>query len=173
MKQYLAHLALLGVALIYAFNYFVAKDLFAEIPPLGVVAIRSIAAIIFFWAVQILWIREKIQNTKDYLRLFGCGLLGVALNQIFFFSGLDRTLAVNASVLMTTTPVFVFFVGIFMRVERLSGLRILGLGLAGIGAVSLILGGQALSFNQETVIGDLMVVFNASVYGLYLVLVRP
>ncbi|MFK7925400.1 MAG: DMT family transporter [Bacteroidia bacterium] len=173
MKQYLAHLALLAVGLIYALNYFIAKDLFAVVPPLGVVAIRSIAALVFFWLIQLLWIREKIQSRKDYLRLFICGMLGVALNQIFFFSGLDRTLAVNASVLMTTTPVFVFFVGIVMKVEQLTAKKILGLGLAGVGAVLLILGGRELTFNQDTVIGDLMVIFNALVYGLYLVLVRP
>lgn len=173
MKQYLAQLALLAVALIYAFNYFIAKDLFAAVPPLGVVAIRSIAGLVFFWFIQLVWIREKIQSRKDYFLLFICGMLGVALNQIFFFSGLDRTLAVNASALMTTTPVFVLFVGIIMKVEQLTAKKILGLGLAGIGAVLLILGGRELSFNQDTVIGDLMIVFNALVYGLYLVLVRP
>ncbi|MEM6348797.1 MAG: DMT family transporter [Bacteroidota bacterium] len=173
MKQYIAHLALVAVALIYAFNYFIAKDLFKEISPLGVVAIRSMVAIIFFWLIQIFWIREKIQSRKDYLRFFVCGMLGIALNQIFFFSGLDRTVEVNASVLMTTTPVFVFLLGFFMRVEKLSALRILGLGLAATGAVLLIQGGESLSIKPETLVGDLMVIFNASVYGLYLVLVRP
>lgn len=173
MKQYLAHAALFAVSMIYAFNYFIAKDLFSEIGPLGVVSIRAISAVVFFWIVHVLWIREKIQSRQDYLRLFFSGILGISLNQIFFFSGLARTLQVNASVLMTTTPVFVFLIGFLMRVEKINATKVFGLVLACVSAVLLILGGRELSFNQQTLTGDLMVIFNASVYGLYLIVVKP
>lgn len=167
------HLALFLVAFFYALNYFIAKAVFAEIPPIGVVAIRSVVAIVFFGLIQRGWVREKIRSRKDYLLLALCGLLGASLNQLFFLGGLSRTLEVNASILMTTTPLFVFLTGFVLRTERLDGRKIVGLAMAFSGAVLLTLGGRVLDFSNSTLVGDLMVAFNAAVYGIYLVIVRP
>jgi drug/metabolite transporter (DMT)-like permease len=172
-RQLWAHLALFGVSLFYGFNYFIAKDVFAGIPPLGMVAIRTTSAILFFGLISRLWIREKIKNRQDYGRLLLCGILGASLNQVFFFSGLSRTFEVNASVLMTTTPVFVFLAGFVLRTEKITLWKIAGLLLAFAGAALLTLGGRKLEFSRQTLTGDLMIVFNALSYGVYLVIARP
>lgn len=168
-----AHAALFGVALFYALNYFIAKSVFAEISPLGIVALRSVFGIVCFGLIHRLYIRERIKARKDFYLLAICGLLGASLNQQFFLGGLERTLEVNAAVLMTTTPIFVFLTGFLLRTEKLSAGKIIGLMIAFVGASLLTLGGRELNFASETMVGDLMVAFNAAVYGIYLVIVRP
>ncbi|MEL6631204.1 MAG: DMT family transporter [Bacteroidota bacterium] len=171
---YMAHGALLAVALIYALNYFIAKFVMdGFIGPFGMVAIRSIFATSFFILVSKLWIKEKIQSRADYYRLALCGLFGSALNQLLFFKGLSMTVEINASVLMITSPVFVFIIASLLRTEHITPIKIVGLIVSFGGALMLILGGRSLSFGSETLAGDLMVVMNASAYGVYLVLVKP
>jgi len=169
----LAHLALWGVALIYGLNYFLARQVFAEVPPMALVALRSLFGGLAFMAILRWGTRERIRSRADWGRLVLCGLFGAALNQLFFLLGLSRTVEVNASVLMTTVPLFVFLGAFVLREEVLTWRKALGLIVAGTGAVLLVLGGRRLSFGTDTLAGDLMITFNAASYGVYLVLVRP
>lgn len=169
----LAHLALWAVALIYGFNYFLARQVFAEVPALGLVALRSLVGAVAFMAILRWGTRERIQSRADWGRLALCGLFGAAINQLFFLLGLARTIEVNASVLMTTVPLFVFLGAFVLREEVLTWRKGLGLLAAGSGAVLLILAGRKVAFGLDTLSGDLMITFNAACYGTYLVLVRP
>lgn len=169
----LAHLALWAVALIYGLNYFLARQVFAEVPPLGMVALRSLFGALVFLAVWRWGTRERITRRADWGRLVVCALFGAALNQLFFLLGLSRTVEVNASVLMTTVPLFVFLGAFLLREETLTWRKGLGLVTAGTGAVLLILAGRQVTFGVDTLPGDLMITFNAACYGVYLVLVRP
>ncbi len=54
----------------------------------------------------------------DVLRIAGCGLLGMAANQLLFLGGLERTSATNATVLVTTIPIFTFLVALGLGIER-------------------------------------------------------
>lgn len=168
-----AHLALFGVSTIYGINYFVAKFVFAEISPFGLVAIRSIGSILGFWLMARFLVREPVRDRKDFLLLFVCGLFGASLNQIFFFWGLSKTQPVNASVLMTLTPIFVFITAFLLRTEKMTWLKLAGLLVSFAGAALISLGGRKISINEATILGDGLVVLNAAIYGIYLVIVRP
>ncbi|MEM7372522.1 MAG: DMT family transporter [Bacteroidota bacterium] len=172
-QSWKAHLALFGVSSIYGVNYFIAKFVFTEVSPFGVVAIRSIGSVIGFWLIARWWIREPISDRKDYLLLCISGLCGASLNQIFFFWGLSKTQAVNASVLMTLTPIFVFLTAYLLRTEKMTYLKVMGLLFSFAGAALISLGGRKLSIDHTTIIGDGMILFNAAVYGIFLVIVRP
>jgi len=169
-----AHLALFVVSILYGVNYFISKAVFDEVPPLAMVVIRSCLGTLIIWLIaHFARPSEVIQSRKDWGLLVLCGILGASLNQIFFFLGLAHTLQVNAAVLMTSTPLFVFLTAFFLRTERLSVLKILGLVLALFGAVFISLNGRRPELGMDTIWGDGMVVLNAASYGLYLVLVQP
>lgn len=172
-QQVLAHLALLAVGLIYALNYFLAREVFAEIPPLGMVALRTLGSTLIFLLITSGGTHERIQSRKDYGRLALCAVFGAGLNQVMFFQGLSLTVEVNASILMTTSPLFVFLVAFVLRSEPLTGRKVLGLLLAFCGALLLSLRGRSLDLGAQTLLGDLLVTLNAASYGMYLVLVRP
>jgi drug/metabolite transporter (DMT)-like permease len=172
-QQVLAHAALLAVGLIYALNFFLAREVFAEIPPLGMVALRTTFAALIFAIITRGGTHERIDSRADYLRLALCALFGAGANQVMFFQGLSMTVEVNAAILMTTSPLFVFLVAFVMRSEPLTGRKLLGLLLAFGGAVMLSLRGRSLDLGKHTLLGDLLITLNAASFGLYLVLVRP
>ena len=177
MTRFLAHLALVAVALIYGCNYLVAKGLMPDlVGPSGFIVLRVIGGGGLFWLVRLVmssrgtW--EVIQR-KDMLRLLACGATGVAANQLLFFNGLNATSPVNASIIMTVNPVLVLVISSVMLGTAITARKLLGIFIGGGGAVALLL----LSAQQESLHtswqGDLMVLLNAASYGFYLVLVKP
>ena len=170
----LAHISLTLVAVIYAANYLVAKAVLdpGYIQPFGFILLRVLAAGIVFWIVDLIFIKARVEK-GDLPLLALSGLFGVAINQLCFFAGLKQTVPINASLLMTTTPILVLIVASVLLKERISGRKIMGIILGMLGAVLLITRGFAESFNQSgTFWGDLLIIANASSYGIYLVLVK-
>lgn len=169
-----AHLALLGVALIYGANYSIAKVVLDDryIGPQGFILMRVITATALFW---VLFRRTGPARPRreDLGRLILCGFLGVSLNQLLFFGGLARTTPIHASLIMVLTPLLVLLIGA-VTARRLPGSAVvLGLLLAGSGAVWLMLPRDAAGLGAGDPVGDLMVAGNAASYAFYLVLVQP
>ena len=82
-----AHLALLAVNIIYGANYSIAKELMpAYVQPFAFVIMRVGGALILFWIVSALFVREKIDK-KDLPRIALLAVCGVACNQLLFLKG--------------------------------------------------------------------------------------
>lgn len=169
-----AHLALLIVALIYGANYIIAKDVMQDkiLTPQAFIFMRVVFGVIAFTIFHRLAIKEKIERS-DLWRFFICGALGVALNQLFFFMGLEKTTPIHASLLMVTNPILVFILSAAILNERVSVRKAIGIALGIGGTVMLLLTDTSVQWTGDTFTGDLMVWFNASCYALYLVLVKP
>lgn len=164
------HGAILTVALIYGANYSIMKTVTPEfILPTGLVIIRVFSATLLFWLITP---KEKIESKKDYLTLALCGVFGIALNQIFFIKGLALTIPINASVIMTSTPIMVLIASSIILKERITSLKLLGIALGFTGAFLLLTGG-GIHFGGDTFWGDIMILINALSYGMYLVIVKP
>jgi len=168
-----AHTALFLVALIYGANYTIAKEVLDDehIKPIGFILLRVITGLILFSIIHTVYIKEKVDR-KDFVRLILCGLFGVAINQTFFFSGLKLTTPINASLIMTTTPILVLIASSIMIGERITLRKIIGIIIGGSGAVLLILNGEKINFGKDQILGDLMIFINATSYGIYLVIVK-
>ncbi len=168
-----AHIALFLVALIYGANYSIAKIVLDDeyIQPIGFVLMRVLSGVILFWFFHLLFVREKVER-KDFLQLFLCGIFGVAINQMFFFTGLKYTTPINASLIMTTTPILVLLISSFIIKEKITSQKMIGIALGAFGAIMLIAHGKELSFQQDQLFGDLMIFINATSYGIYLVYVK-
>lgn len=167
-----AHLALLAANLIYGVNYTMAKIALPDyVQPFAFIVIRVSVAMALFWAVWLLFVRERVER-KDILRLMACGLFGVAANQSLFFLGLARTTEINASLIMITTPILVLVLSHFLLKEHINLQKVLGILLGAAGAYMLI-GKGKLAIHEGTGLGDLFVLLNAASYGMYLVLVKP
>ncbi len=165
-----SHLALFIVNLMYGINYLVAKGLMPSVlGPNGFILMRVMGATVLFWAV-FLFRFEKVE-WKDLGRLAVCAVFGVAVNQLFFFNGLMRTSPVNASVIMTTTPIIVFILSLFILKEKPKLIRVVGLIIGAAGSIIFtLLGSKSV---DASLLGDLFIFVNATSYSLYLVLVKP
>lgn len=169
-----AHVALFLVALIYGGNYVIAREVMggAFLNPLGFILLRISAALVLFFFFHNWFIRERVEK-KDYFLLALCGLFGVAINQTFFFSGLKLTSPINASLIMTTTPMLVLLASAVLLKERITAGRLLGILTGASGAILLIINGRNVDLSGTAWLGNLLVFVNASSYGIYLVLVKP
>lgn len=168
-----AHLILLLTALIGGFNYSISKIVMPGfVQPSAIILIRGAAAILFFWTIHFIFIREKISGKKDFLKLWACALFGITANQILFYEGLNLTTPINASLLQCGVPVFVMLFASWTLKERLTALKITGLLLGSSGAVLLLLhSGRGTVAGAHW--GDIMILLNALSYGAFLVMVKP
>lgn len=168
-----AHLALFAVALLYGGNYTVAKEVMTNgfIQPLGFILVRAISATIFFSCFHFIWIKEKVDR-KDFKLLILCGLFGVAINQMFFFSGLKLSSQINAALIMTITPIIVLITSALLIGEKITSQKVIGILIGASGAILLIAFNKQISFNKSGLLGDLLLLVNAASYAIYIVLVK-
>lgn len=173
MKNFSVHSALFLVSLFYAILFSWAGDIMPRyIQPGGFVLIRvSVAFVLFNILVLFTGRQNRINFRKDGWRLLICALFGTAFNMLLFFHGLSKTHPINGAVLMMVTPLFVVVID-HIKLRRVPNLfTVLGFALGSLGAVMLI-SGKGVSFNAETLTGDIMVAVNALFYAIYLVLVK-
>ena len=172
-KNTLAHISLIFANLIYAVNFTFAKDVMPDfIMPSGFILLRVIGAFFLFTLSYFLFVNEKVER-KDVLLLAICGVFGVAINQLFFFEGLNLTTPINAAIVMTINPILVILLSFFIIKESITFRKILGVLLGLSGAAILILKGGSINFSSNHQTGNFYVFINAFSYGLYLVFVKP
>ena len=171
-RVFFAHTALFIVNLIYALNYTIAKDVMPHyIEPSGFILLRVLCGVFLFLIFYFLFIRERIDK-KDYFSFALCGLFGVAINQLFFFEGLNLTTPINAAIIMTTNPILVIVISAFLIGEKITLQKIIGIFFGIVGAGTLILNSGSISFDNDFFIGNILVFINATSYAIYLVLVK-
>ena len=171
-RIFLSHIALIIVNLIYALNYTIAKDVMPEyIQPSGFILLRVIGGSILFFLTYLFFVKERVKK-KDFFRLMLCGLFGVAINQLFFFEGLNLTTPINAAIIMTISPVLVIITSAIIINEKITVRKIIGIFLGLIGACILILNSGDISFENDFFTGNILVLINATSYAIYFVLVK-
>lgn len=158
--------------LVAAGNYTISKIAMPEyIEPSAIIFIRVITSIILFTILQLIFSGEKVER-KDYIRFAGCGLFGVAINQLLFYEGLNLTTPINASLMMTISPVLILLISAFAREEKLTWRKSLGIFFGATGAASLLLYSSKSSL-YDIFLGDLFVFLNALSWALFLVTAKP
>jgi len=172
-KNFLAHMALFCVALIYAANYIIAKDVMSDhyLEPYGFILMRVVSACILFQLVHLILVREKLESYKDHLYMIMCALFGVAINQLAFFKGLQLTSPINASVIIIFIPIAVMVFSFLLKIELIKTHKVLGIIISACGTLWLILQ-SASDIELSNVKGDFLIFVNAVSYGLYLVLIK-
>ena len=172
INNILPHLALFLVNLIYALNYSIAKDVMPDyIGPSGFILLRVIGGSLLFFLTYIFFIKENVE-LKDIVRLLFCGLFGVAINQLFFFEGLNLTTPINAAIIMTLSPILVIIFSAIIIKEKITIRKLLGIFLGIVGAATLILKSGSISLDNTFFVGNILIFINATSYSIYLVLVK-
>lgn len=173
-KVLLSHLALFGANLIYALTFTIAKSVMPTyVQPIPFILLRVTGAVLLFMLVNLFIKAPKVER-QDWWRLILCGILGVAMNQMLFFKGLNFTSPINAAVVMTSTPVMVFIGAMLLKQEVLNWKRAIGILLGAGGAIAIILLSDNVSAQSpKPGLGNLLVFINAASYAGYLILAKP
>jgi len=173
-KRTLGLLAALGATLIYGFNHTIAKNVMPTyIQPFGFIFLRVLGAAILFWMLSFFFKNQKIDR-KDWPRILLCSFLGMVINMLAFFKGLELSTPINSSVLITVVPILVFSFSVIILKEKVSLIKMLGISAGFFGALILILYSPVSGYNAPNIpLGNLLFVLNSSTYGLYLIFVKP
>jgi drug/metabolite transporter (DMT)-like permease len=167
------HAALFAVALLFSINYVIAKWIMpVYLMPFGIIVLRVWGSALLFSILHAIYIREKIQNWRDYRLLFIASLFGIVANQLFFFKGLSLTTPINTAILMTIIPIAILVVSLAFGKEKLTWHKAIGIFLGALGALGLV-GGTKFSMADAGNLGNLFLVFNSLTYAVYLVLIKP
>lgn len=171
----LALLAAFGATAIYGMNHTIAKVVMPHyIAPFGFIMLRVVGACILFWLVSFFIPKETIER-KDFLRIAFTALLGMCINMLMFFKGLQLSTPINSGVIVTLTPIIILILSAFFLKEKLTRFKFLGIVLGFIGALLLILYGSSNKvINAPDIsLGNTMLLINAVSFGAYLVMVKP
>jgi drug/metabolite transporter (DMT)-like permease len=148
-KTIIAYLSLIITNLIYALNFTFAKDVMPNyIMPSGFILLRVTGALSLFSLSYFLFINEKVDK-KDILILAICGIFGVAINQLFFFEGLNLTTPINAAIVMTINPILVILLSFLIIKEGVTFKKCLGIFVGLCGATILILKSGKIDFSSN------------------------
>ena len=173
-KRTLAIFAALGATFIYALNHTIAKDVMPTyVQGFGFIGIRLIGATILFWLLGLLIPKQPIDKA-DRMAFLRAAILGMAINMLAFFKGLEYSTPINSTVIITTTPIMVFLFSVLLLKENIRPKRAIGVLMGFLGALSLILFSQQATANASNIsLGNFLFVINASAYGLYMIYVKP
>ena len=166
-----AHLALLVVNVLYGANHVLAKGVMPQfLDPNTFILLRVGGAVLLFWILLLSQKRKPIDRA-DFWRFAAAGLFGVAVNQLFFFHGLNLSSALNAGIIMALNPLMVFVLAALLTKEKLSAHNYTGVVIGATGAILLTLSSG--SMPGASLLGDVFLLINALSYALYLVLSKP
>ena len=170
----LGFLAAFGATLIYGLNHTVAKNVMpVYIGPFAFILLRVIGASLLFWTVS-LFIKSESIDKKDWPRIILCSFLGMVINMLAFFKGLELSTPVNSSVMITLSPIIVFIFSAILLKEKIENKKAFGIISGFIGALILVLYTAKTGVNAPNIpLGNLLFIVNSFAYGLYLVLVKP
>ena len=170
-----AHLSMLGATMLFGINYWVAKGLMPQyLQPMQIIFMRVAGALVLFWALeQGFASKSKKIERADFRRLAVAAMLGITMNQILFFTGLNLTTPVDSAIINSTNPLLVLaFSAVFLS-QPIRPDKIAGIVLGACGALLLVVYGQKTISGGGTVTGNLFILANTVCWSLYLVIAKP
>lgn len=173
-KRNLAFMAAFGASFIYGINHTLAKDLMPTyIQAYGFIMLRVLGAAVLFWITSLFVPTQKIDR-KDWWRIILCAITGMTINMLMFFKGLELSTPINSSVVITLSPVLLLILSAIFLKEKITWLKGSGIAIGLVGALILILFGAKTQNNAPNIaLGNVLFIINATVYSIYLILVKP
>jgi len=106
-KRYLALIAAFLATSIYGINHTLAKEVMpVYIGSSGFIMLRLLGASLIFWLIGLFTPNEKIEK-KDFLKILLAAILGMCINMLAFFRGLELSTPINSGIIITLSPVLV------------------------------------------------------------------
>jgi drug/metabolite transporter (DMT)-like permease len=168
----MVHLALVLVQVFFASLAITGRMVLPVVPAGLLVTFRILGAAVALLAFNAGRRGPWIRDGRVLARLAVCGFLGVTVNQSLFLFGLRHSTAVNATILVSTVPVFTVLGSLLLGLERPSPGKLGGIGLAAAGAIYLV-GPERLSLAPSVALGNLLILTGMVAYASYFLLSKP
>lgn len=149
-----------------------AKFALSAFPPVSLIFIRILLSLLFF--TLILLFQKKLKETfkiilAHWRALAALAVSGVILGMIVSFVGLDKSSAINYSLLFNAAPLAMIFLSAWILKEKIKKIDLLLFAAALFGSLFIITQGNWSFevFGRKTFIGDILIFGGAVCWGLY------
>ena len=168
-RNWRAHGAMLLAMVLFGLLATFSKDVLTRGGITGpqLVAFRVIGAALLFWLGALFVPQQRIER-RDMLKVAGAGFFGFALAQGGYIVGLSFTSPINATIELTTMPIFTLILSSILLHERITPRRALGIIMGFLGAVLLITRTTAGDGRPTDFRGDLLILLSQVGYAFYL-----
>jgi drug/metabolite transporter (DMT)-like permease len=160
------------MTLLWSANFVIAKVALHAFPPLLLCALRIGLAGMFL--APIYWRTARASGSRLW-PAHGVSVLAFLAvcnvgNQLLFVFGLSRTSVAHSAWIIGTSPIFVLLIAAYLRLERITVLKIAGMLIAFSGVA--VLAGQAsrqqaLPHTEATLAGDVLTCAGGLLFALY------
>lgn len=171
----LAYLALIYNAIIWGAAFPLIKPAFDYVTPTQYLYFRFLVAGLLGLPIFLYYFFKKRPTLSYTLKLLAIELLGLPLPLILLYTGLDKTSALNASLIGATGPIFVVLGGIWFLHERQTKKEWQGLALSLFGSLMLVIEPLLHSTNLDTpssTTGNLYIVGYNLLYAVYAIIAK-
>ena len=165
-----AHGAMLLAMVLFGLMATFSKDVLANGGITGpqLVAFRICGAAILFWLGSIIVPQQRVER-HDLLKIVGASFFGFVMAQGGYIVGLSLTSPINATIELTTMPIFTLILSSIILNERITPRRALGIALGFTGAVLLITRTTSGASGHPTDFrGDILILISQVGYAFYL-----
>jgi drug/metabolite transporter (DMT)-like permease len=162
--------------LLWSANFIIGKVALREFPPFLLSVLRlELAGLIL---APVYWIKCRSGFRKlrgpDVMLLTILALCCMG-NQLLFVIGLSRTTVAHSALIIATGPIFVLLIAAFMKLEKITPLKIVGMliALAGVAVLveqSYAQPGSAGSSGEPTLAGDALTALASTAFSVFAVL---
>ena len=146
------------------------KDLLNALPPFETLALSSLFAFLFLFAIN--WRAHSLKklSAEKIFTAARLGFLGLFLYSAFFYYGLARMTSQEACILNYLWPLMIVLFSCPILGEELTRRKLLAVGMSFVGIVLVMFGGVEENFSSEKIWGALSCIIAAACYGLFSVL---
>jgi drug/metabolite transporter (DMT)-like permease len=174
-----SEIELLAVVVFWGLNFVVVKLVLEVMHPhvMNIFRLLGAAAVLCL----IYWYRIQQSDTPfwgpltmDARAIIRLSLIGWVLYQAAFITGLDYTSAGNGAIIMSSAPIWTALLSLVMGTEQLSAKAWTGLVISIVGTATVVAFGTAeIDLSSDLLIGNIIVLVAAMLWGSYTALTRP
>ena len=166
-KNVQGHIFALTANILWGLMAPIGKSALMEFSALSVTTFRMVGAAACFWLLSAFCKHEHVDH-RDMLKIFFASLFALVFNQGVYIFGLSMTSPIDASIVTTTLPIVTMIIAAIYLKEPITNLKVLGIFVGAMGALTLILSSQATSNGNSSIIGDLLCLVAQISFSIYL-----
>ena len=167
--QVVSHLSIFFASVMWGLSAPVGKVVMNHgMSGLQLATFRFVGAAVCFWIASLFMKQERV-SLRDLLRLAIAGLLACGFNQALYTVGLSMTSPVNATIIITTMPIFTMVLAFLFLREPITWKKAVGILFGATGAITIILSSHSdKDAAAGNVLGDVIVLTAQLCFASYL-----
>ncbi|HKS96878.1 MAG TPA: DMT family transporter [Terriglobia bacterium] len=166
-------LLMLFATIFWATNIVAGKEALRGFGPVALAELRALGAGLVLLAIALCSSRRSALrlSRREWPLMISIALAGVALNQLFFVVGLNRTSVAHTSLIVALGPIMVLILSCLLRLEGLTVLKLAGM-LVSFAGVAVLTVGRAAHTNGAHWQGDLVVLASSTCFAVFTIQVK-